>query len=111
MANNFEDMESRAIEIASQYRSQGRAEGKPDWKASDYVAGLGGDFGKLSKLVMAKSGLREIEGDLDKQIQHELHDILWSTIVIAHELGYDNLGEGFIDTMNELEQRIVNEKS
>lgn len=68
------------------------------------MAGFVGDVGDLSKLLMAKEGLRQ-NYDVDAKIAHELADCLWSILVIASKLGV-NLEKEFVKTMSELDERI-----
>lgn len=71
------------------------------------MAGFVGDVGGLSKIVVAKHGLRHMD-DVDKKLAHELSDCLWSILVLAGKYGVDLPGE-FLKTMGELERRIETE--
>lgn len=73
------------------------------------MAGFVGDVGDLSKLIMAKSGLREIN-NVDQKLAHELADCLWSVLVLASKYEID-LAYHFFKTMDELEARIDQELS
>lgn len=71
------------------------------------MAGFVGDVGDLSKIIMAKHGLRDME-DVDEKLAHELSDCLWCILVLAHK--YDiNLSKEFMKTMDVLDARIDNE--
>jgi NTP pyrophosphatase (non-canonical NTP hydrolase) len=59
----------------------------------------------LMKLVIAKSGVRDIE-NVDQKLSHELADCLWSVLVLADKYGVD-LEKAFVETMSELEERIA----
>lgn len=107
MHMNIEELSNRAQEIADKYRELNKKNGSRDWAASDYMAGFVGDVGDLSKLLMAKEGLRE-KDDVDTKIAHELADCLWSILVIANKLGVD-IEKEFTNTMNQLEIRIKSE--
>ena len=66
-----------------------------------------GDVGDLMKLVLAKDGVRDIE-NVDKKLEHELADCLWSILVLAKEYNID-LEKAFMRTMDELEAKIRND--
>lgn len=71
------------------------------------MSGFVGDVGDLSKLVMAKRGLRgPIDNDIDDKIAHELADCLWSVCVLAEKYDID-LEAAFLKTMKELDKRLV----
>ena len=59
------------------------------------------DVGDLMKLVMAKSGVRQVE-DVDKKLAHELSDCLWCVLVLSKMYGVD-IEREFVRTMDELE--------
>lgn len=83
-----------------------KVSGKP-WGVSERTQGFVADAGELMKLVMAKSGLRNIDG-VDAKLGHELSDCLWSVLVIADELGID-IEKEFAKNMDELEKKIESE--
>ncbi|HUD05781.1 MAG TPA: MazG nucleotide pyrophosphohydrolase domain-containing protein [Candidatus Saccharimonadales bacterium] len=68
------------------------------------MAGFVGDVGGLSKIIMAKHGLRAMD-DVDTKLAHELSDCLWSVLVLANKYKVDLTSE-FQKTMNELDARI-----
>ena len=53
-----------------------------DAMASAIMQGFVVDVGDLMKLVMAKSGARQVDG-VDAKLRHELADCLWSVLVLA----------------------------
>ena len=71
------------------------------------MAGFVGDVGDLSKIIMAKHGLRNME-NIDRKLAHELSDCLWSVLVLANKYKID-IGAEFNKTMDELEGRISQE--
>ena len=99
----------RSIAIKNKYRAMGADSGKNDWDVSDYLSGMLGDMGDLSKLLMAKQNLRDIDGDLDAKIKHEIGDCLWSLIIICKELGIEP-SEALEKTLTDLEDRLGLEK-
>lgn len=64
------------------------------------MSGFVVDVGDLTRLVMAATGARDVEGYQSK-LGHELADCLWSVLVLAKRLDVD-LAEAFERTMNEL---------
>ncbi|MEN9557746.1 MAG: hypothetical protein RL141_115 [Candidatus Parcubacteria bacterium] len=103
LSMEFSTLSRRAIEIQKQYNAHNAARGKA-WGAREYAEGLVGDVGDLMKLIQAKEGYRD-KGDHDAKIQHEIADILWSTIVLADQLGLD-LEQVFMKEMDVLEERV-----
>lgn len=77
--------------------------GRP-WNASELVLGLIGDVGDLAKLTQAKAGVRP-HGELDKALEHELADCLWSLMVIADAFEI-YLESAFHETMKELADQL-----
>jgi len=71
------------------------------------MAGFVGDVGDLSKIIMAKHGLRDMD-DIDDKLAHELSDCLWSVLVLAAKYDVD-LASAFMETMDRLEASIVKE--
>jgi NTP pyrophosphatase (non-canonical NTP hydrolase) len=101
----FEELQQRALEVRKKYEAfEKRNTGSP-WTNQEIVEGLVGDVGDLMKLVMAKEGRRNIEGDLDKKLGHELSDCLWVIFVLANKYRI-NLPEAFETTMKTIEKRI-----
>ncbi|HWV24963.1 MAG TPA: hypothetical protein VNZ58_12300 [Thermomicrobiales bacterium] len=95
----------RADEIRRLYDEQNRRMGRHSWGAAEYAQGLVADVGDLVKLIMARNGFRDAD-DIDRRIEHELVDCLWSVLVLARELDVD-LEAGFKRGMDDLAQRIT----
>lgn len=107
--SDFSELVARALEIRGKYDALNEADGQMKWTPMEQVAGLNGDVGDLTKLVMAKQGKRRLPsnvGDLDAAIEHELGDILWQIIDIADSYDID-LEKAFLATMNELDERFA----
>lgn len=109
-SQTFTDLQTAALAVRDHYSELQKADGHKQWNVQDRVAGFVGDVGDLSKLVMAKHGVRRGPQDIDTALEHELSDCLWSVVVIADELGID-LEQSFVKTMSELQVRIAKEKS
>lgn len=105
---DFKKITERAIEIRNKYSELERELYGKEWTKEQIAEGFVGDVGDLMKLVMAKSGVRNIE-NTDKKIAHELSDCLWSVLVLSNKYGID-LEASFLETMNELESKIKNGK-
>lgn len=104
MNMDFKTLNKRALEIRAKYDQLNLAKRNVQWSAPDFMAGLVGDIGDLSKIIMAKEGLRAMD-DIDKKLAHELSDCFWSLLVIASK--YDiNLAKEFMKSMDELEARL-----
>jgi len=103
---NYEDLLSRAIEVRSKYDALNTSRGV-SWDGQNIMAGFVGDVGDLSKIVMAKHGLRTME-DVDVKLAHELADCLWSILVLADKYDID-LAADFMRNMDSLEKRIATE--
>ncbi len=103
----LQDLQARAIEIRDKYDKLNQQKRGVTWNEQQLMAGFVGDVGDLSKIIMAKHGLREMDY-VDQKLAHELSDCLWSVLVLASKYGI-NLSEEFQKTMNELDKRIDSE--
>lgn len=101
---NFDDMQQRATEIRNKYDQLNQKKRGVTWNEQQLMAGFVGDVGDLSKIIMAKHGLRAME-DVDEKLAHELSDCLWSVLVLAGKYNID-LSKEFMKTMDELDKRI-----
>lgn len=101
---NFDDLRHRAIEIRNKYDNLNQAKRGVVWNEQQLMAGFVGDVGDLSKIIMAKHGLRAME-DVDDKLAHELSDCLWSVLVLAEKYNID-LSTEFMKTMDGLDKRI-----
>ena len=103
----YDELLHRAVEIRNKYDTLNQTKRNITWNEQQLMAGFVGDVGDLSKIIMAKHGLREMD-DVDQKLAHELADCLWSVLVLASK--YDiNLADEFMKTMNELDTRIDSE--
>ncbi len=104
----FEDLLKRAIEVRAHYDKLNVERGRT-WTDQDIMSGFVGDVGDLSKIIMAKHGLRTMD-NIDEKLAHELADCLWVILVLADKYKID-LPVQFQKSMNELDQRIEKERS
>lgn len=103
----FEDMQQRAIEIRNKYDTLNKAKRGVTWNEQQLMAGFVGDVGDLSKIIMAKHGLRDMD-DIDEKLAHELSDCLWCVLVLAGKYNID-LSAEFTKTMDDLGKEIDEE--
>ncbi|MGD8374066.1 MAG: nucleotide pyrophosphohydrolase [Candidatus Woesebacteria bacterium] len=101
---DFDLLQKRALEIRDKYDRLNQEKRGVVWNEQQLMAGFVGDVGDLSKIVMAKHGLRAMD-NVDERLAHELSDCLWSVLVMAGKYNI-NLSEEFIKTMDELDERI-----
>lgn len=104
---NLDDLQTRAIEIRNKYDQLNQQKRGVTWNEQQLMAGFVGDVGDLSKIIMAKHGLRPMD-DIDEKLAHELSDCLWSILVLASKYNV-NLATEFQKTMDELSSRIDSE--
>ncbi len=104
---NFEDLSKRAIEIRDKYDTLNQQKRGVTWNEQQLMAGFVGDVGDLSKIIMAKHGLRQMD-DVDEKLAHELSDCLWSVLVLASKYNID-LEQEFVKTMDQLDANITAE--
>lgn len=100
----FQQLISRAKDIRKKFSLLEKQKYGKEWTKENLVQGFVGDVGDLSKLVQAKSGIRNIE-NVDEKLKHELADCLWSVLVIADEYDID-LEQAFFNTMDEIEKKL-----
>lgn len=101
---HFDELQQRAIEIRQKYDRLNHEKRGVTWNEQQLMAGFVGDVGDLSKIIMAKHGLRAMD-DIDTKLSHELSDCLWSVLVLAHKYNID-LADAFMKTMDQLEAKI-----
>lgn len=104
----FEDLLKRAVQIRHKYDELNAKRGTV-WNEQNLMSGFVGDVGDLSKIIMAKQGLRPMD-DVDAKLAHELSDCLWSVLVLADKFKIDLTAE-FQKTMDELDARIDSEQA
>lgn len=100
----YEELLNRAVKIKDKYTQLNLAQGHSKWGGQDYMAGFVGDVGDLSKIIMAKHGVRDMN-NVDEKLAHELAGCLWSVLILASVYDVD-LTREFTKTMDELDQRI-----
>lgn len=101
-----DEVTQRVLAIKKAYRDKNVTDGHKKWDVSDYMSGLVGDIGDLSKLIMAKQRLRGFDDDIDAALQHEIGDCFWSLIVLCDELGM-TVEDAMEKTLKDLEERLA----
>ncbi len=93
-----------AMEVRKLYDENQKSNGCKDWDVLINATGMVGDVGDLMKYLMAYQGYRT--GDnIKEKVSHELCDVLWSLLVIAHKLDID-ISTEFPKQMQGLKDRI-----
>lgn len=103
----YEELKHRAVEVRARYDALNAGRGVI-WDEQNFMAGFVGDVGDLSKIIMAKHGLRHMD-NIDEKLAHELSDCLWSILILADIYKID-LPQEFMNTMDMLEKRIGTEE-
>src|SRR5437868_4856973 len=80
------ELRERALRVREGYRRLNERRGDKPWGISEFMAGLVGDVGDLSELIMAHQGYRPA-AQLDEALPHELADCLWSLLIISDIAG------------------------
>lgn len=104
---NLDEIQKLAVKISDKYDTLNKQQRGVIWNEQQLMAGFVGDVGDLSKIIMAKHGLRSME-DADEKLAHELSDCLWSVLVLADKYKID-LTKEFQKTMSLLDEKIESE--
>lgn len=104
---SIKELTKRAVEVRKLYDQLNLKHHGVKWNEERIMAGFVGDVGDLSKLVMGKANVRDIE-KVDEKLDHELSDCLWSILVLADKYHRD-MEQIFVQTMDELEARVNKE--
>ena len=95
----------RAVKIKSLYADFENKKNYKEWTTEETFNGLVSDVGDLGRLILAKEGFREMP-DLEKNLKHELAEILWAVLVFSKQYNID-LTEAFVEEMDRLEKTLV----
>ncbi|HVW20482.1 MAG TPA: hypothetical protein VHC86_04645 [Opitutaceae bacterium] len=101
----LKSLTDRAMEIRARFAALEKSRGGREWTREQLMEGFVVDVGDLMRLVMAKSGAREV-ADADRKLAHELSDCLWSVLVLFRLYGLDAERE-FLKAMDELERGLA----
>lgn len=103
----IQDLQDQAVAIRQKYDILNQRKRGVTWNGQQLMAGFVGDVGDLSKIIMAKHGLRAME-DIDQKLAHELADCLWSVLVLAQTYGVD-VSAAFEDMVADLHAELDTE--
>lgn len=106
----FDEAIEKAREIRKIYDGLEEKKYGKKWERKDLVLGFVHDVGDLVKTSMMLDGTRDDNPDSKHMFSHELSDCLWSIFILADKYEID-LKESFVENMNQLEQRLIEEKS
>ncbi len=101
---NIDELTERALKIRDLYKVFEKKNSYREWTAKETYQGLVSDVGDLGRLVLSKEGFRE-SPDLEKNLEHELAEILWATLVLAENYNV-NLKDAFLAEMESLEKKL-----
>lgn len=102
---DIETLTNRAMEIRARFGEFEKSRCGRAWTREEIMQGFVVDVGDLTKLVMAKSGIRHVD-EVDKKLAHELADCLWSVLVLSKMYGVD-IQKEFMSTMDDLDTWIT----
>jgi len=102
---DLKSLTERAMDIRARFAAYEKNRSGREWTREQLMEGFVVDVGELMRLVMAKSGIRDVE-DVDRKLAHELSDCLWCVLVLYRLYGLDAEQE-FLKTMDGLEGWIA----
>lgn len=98
-------LSDRAMTIRQRFAEFEQAKFRRQWTREEIMQGFVVDVGDLMKIVMAKSGVRQMP-DVDQKLEHELSDCLWCVLVLSRLYDID-IEKAFLKTMTELDGWIA----
>jgi NTP pyrophosphatase (non-canonical NTP hydrolase) len=72
------------------------------WSLHELVLGFVNDVGTVGRLVLARDGTWDIDGDVRAQLQQKLVESMWWVMVLADRLDID-MADAFVSTMDRIE--------
>jgi NTP pyrophosphatase (non-canonical NTP hydrolase) len=79
---DLSDLSEKAMALRTHFGDAARRKGTREWTKEEVMQGFVVDVGDLMRLLMAKSGIRDLPR-VDEKLGHELADCLWSILVLA----------------------------
>jgi len=101
---NIEQLTEKVLKIKKLYSEYEIKKSYKPWTVEETIVGLASDVGDLGRLVLAKEGFREMP-DLDKNIEHELAELLYTTLLLSSHYRID-LERAFLDETTRLEEKL-----
>jgi NTP pyrophosphatase (non-canonical NTP hydrolase) len=71
------------------------------WSLHELMLGFSNDVGYVGRLILARNGTWDIDGDPRAELEHKLAETMWWTFVLADKLGID-LDQAYSDTMTSI---------
>lgn len=103
----LQDISHEALRIKKLYAKYEKKKFGRKWKKEEMFTGLVSDIGDLSRLILAKEGMMNID-HLKERMEHEISECLWGILVLANEYDID-VEDAFTRNMKALEKRIKND--
>jgi NTP pyrophosphatase (non-canonical NTP hydrolase) len=94
----------QAMTLRQRFGEAAQKDGRREWSREEVMQGFVVDVGDLMKLVMAKSGVREVSG-AEQKLAHELADCLWSVLVLAKLYEID-LEPAFLEMIESVSRKL-----
>jgi hypothetical protein len=95
------DARDRALEVRALYGIlEQRLNGKV-WSDHELMIGFSNDVGYIGRLLLAREGTWDIDGDPTAELEHKLSESLWWIFVLAERLNID-MTEAFNNTMDKI---------
>jgi NTP pyrophosphatase (non-canonical NTP hydrolase) len=92
----------RAKQIRALYEIlETRINGKV-WTTHELMLGFTNDVGTVARLLLARDGTWDIDGDANAQLEYKLAESLWWVMVLAERLDID-ISTAFMRTMDTIE--------
>ncbi len=105
MNMDINQLTEKAEKIKSLYADYENKKNYKEWTTEETFNGLVSDVGDLGRLILAKEGFRDMP-DLEKNLKHELAEILWAVLVFSKQYNIDLTG-AFVEEMDRLEKTLV----
>ncbi|MEI6420236.1 MAG: nucleotide pyrophosphohydrolase [bacterium] len=100
----IKELTEKALRIQEEYRKFEDKKSFKHWDIEQTYDSLVSDVGDLGRLVLAKEGFRDATG-ADKNLEHELAEILWATLVLAEHYKID-LESAYLKQIEKVEQDL-----
>lgn len=96
------DARDRALEVRALYEIlEQRLNGKV-WSDHELMLGFANDVGHIGRLLLARDGTWDIEGDPAAELEHKLAESLWWIFVLADRVGVD-MTDAFNTTLDKIQ--------
>lgn len=96
------DARDRALHVRALYETlEQRLNGKV-WSNHEIMMGFSNDVGYIGRLMLAREGTWDIDGDPTAELEHKLAESLWWVFVIADRLDID-MTDAFNKTMDKIQ--------